>query len=76
MMAENGLPKRTGLGVNMKIRSEYTILTSCIEAGIDEGYRDVLSNVLNPSPSQIKQAIYTAITSNITANFIFDKEEV
>lgn len=59
----------------MKIRSEYTILAECIERGIELGYNRAYKYADNPSPTTFKNAIYDAVTTEISEYFTFDNEE-
>ena len=57
----------------MKIKSEYTILSECIERGIDYGYARAYKHVDDPSELEIKKEIYNAITNEICEYFSFEE---
>jgi hypothetical protein len=57
----------------MKIRSEYAILSECIDRGINLGWNRAHKHVEDPSEEVIKNAIYDAVTSEITEYFSFEE---
>ena len=59
----------------MKIRSEYAILSECIERGVEFGYARAHKYEDNPGSGTLKTAIYEAVTNEISEYFYFDNEE-
>ena len=59
----------------MKIRSEYAILSECIERGVELGFNRAHKHDDAPGSDVIKNAIYDAVTSEISEYFTFDNEE-
>lgn len=58
----------------MKIKSEYTILSECVEKGIDFGYIYAHKHDSDPPPDVIKREIYKSILTEISEYFLFDEQ--
>lgn len=58
----------------MRIKSEYTILSECIERGIELGFNRAHKHNDNPGSQEIKTQIYHAVTSEITDYFAFEED--
>lgn len=58
----------------MKIKSEYAVFTECIDRGIERGYDRAFKHNDNADGYSIKQAIYEAITLEVSEYFSFDNE--
>jgi len=57
----------------MKIKSEYTILSECIERGIEMGFNRAHKHNDNPGDHEIKTQVYDAVTSEIAEYFTFEE---
>jgi len=58
----------------MRIKSEYNILSECVERGIDAGYSKARKHLDDPTENELKRYIYDAVTLEICEYFTFDKE--
>jgi hypothetical protein len=59
----------------MRVRSEYALMSQCIEDGIEMGYARAFKHTDDPEERHIKDCINIAVLEMINETFIFDKEE-
>lgn len=60
----------------MKIKSEYTILSECIERGITAGHARALKNTDTPNLQATLDTIHDAVMGEIAEYFVFENEHV
>ena len=53
----------------------YAVLARAVEEGIEYGWNRARKHVENPTPEQIKSAIYEAVMTGICEYFDFDTSE-